>query len=200
VSKHTNINLSFFTESPDYYEDGVFHGEMNDDSFNKDRLQLLLPSCEELASFKGYKVFKRTDSFDEDNVSFFLIKDDLIQGATEIISKKQNNFCLGVWQRKSESNRGLLRSFYLEGLPNYFSSIISDKSANKFGKNFWKKLLEQAKALGHTVTVLEGSLKKEVPYDVETFENFWRNVNQDIPTFAAFVASRDRLFKITFKN
>ena len=155
MSKHNNINLSFFTESPDYYEDGVFHGEMNDDSFNKDRLQLLLPSCEELASFKGYKVFKRTDNFDEDNVSFFLIKDDLIQGATEIISKKQNNFCLGVWQRKSESNRGLLRSFYLERLPNYFPSIISDKSANKFGKNFWKKLLEQAVALEHSVTILE---------------------------------------------
>ena len=192
--------MSFFTESPDYYEDDVFHSEMNDDSFNKDRLQLLLLSCEELVPFKGYKVFKRTDNFDEDNVSFFLIGDDLIQGATEIISKKENNFCLGVWQRKVESNRGLLRSFYLEILPNYFSSIISDKSANKFGKNFWKKLLEQAVDLGHSVTVLEGSLKKEIPYDVQTFENYWRNVNQDIPSFATFVASRDRLFKIAFRN
>ena len=192
--------MSFFTESPDYYENGIFHGEMNDDSFNRDKLQLLLPSCEELVPFKGYKVFKRTDSFDENNVSFFLVEDDLIQGATEIISKKENNFCLGVWQRKAESNKGLMRSFYLEILPNYFSSIISDKSANKFGKNFWKKLLEQAVNLGHSVTVLEGSLKKEIPYDVKTFENFWKNVNQDIPTFATFVASRDRLFKITFKQ
>ena len=192
--------MSFFTESPDYYEDGIFHCEMNDDSFNRDKLQLLLPSCEELVPFKNYKVFKRTDNFDEDDVSFFLIKDDLIQGATEIISKKENNFCLGVWQRKVESNRGLLRSFYLERLPDYFPSIISDKSANKFGKNFWRKLLDQATTLGHSVTVLEGSLKKEVPCDVTTFENFWRNVNQDIPTFAAFVASRDRLFKITFKK
>ena len=198
--KNANVNLSFFTESSDYYENGIFHGEMNDDSFNKDKLQLLLSSCEELVPFKNYEVFKRTDSFDEDNLSFFLIKDDLIQGATEIISKKQNNFCLGVWQRKAESNKGLVRSFYLEGLPNYFPSIISDKSANKFGKNFWKKLLEQAVNLGHLVTVLEGSLNKEVPYDAETFENFWRNVNQDIPTFATFVASKDRLFKITFKQ
>lgn len=200
MSKKANINLSFFTESPDYYENGIFHGEMNDDSFNKDKLQMLLLNCEELIPFNNYKVFKRTDNFDEDNVSFFLIKDDLIQGATEIISKKQNNFCLGVWQRKAESNKGLLRSFYLERLPDYFSSIISDKSANKFGKNFWKKLLEQAVALGHSATVLEGSLKKEIPYDIRTFENYWRNVNQDVPTFAAFVASRDRLFKITFQN
>ena len=51
-----------------------------------------------------------------------------------------------------------------------------------------------------TVTILEGSLEKEIPYDVETFENYWRNVNQDIPSFATFVASRDRLFKIAFKN
>ena len=56
MPKNTNINLSFFTESPDYYENGLFHSEISNDSFNRDRAQLLLPSCEELVSFKDYKV------------------------------------------------------------------------------------------------------------------------------------------------
>jgi hypothetical protein len=192
--------MSFFVESPDYYEGGEFHEQMNSLDYNKEKTSDLIKDSEFLFKFKGYDVYKFQHPFFEEDVSYFLIKHGVTEGATHIASKKSNNFCLGVWQRNVPENTGLIRSFYAECLSSMYDSIISDKTANKLGMKFWEKLLNYFSEHGYQVTVLRGSLTNEEPYIHSNFLNYWTTVNKETGSDPTFVSNKNILFKIRFKQ
>ena len=191
--------LSFFTESPDYFEGGVFHSEMNDEHFNKTTFLNLKSNLIKKPSFLKYEVFENSHSFyGESNKTFYLVKDDIIEGAIEIETKSKNNFCLGVWQRNVPENKGLMRSFFINYLSQIYNSIVSGKTANKFGMSFWKKLLNYFVSNGLKVTILNGSVNNEEPYNNSTFEDYWTHVKRDKKSVQTFVSGTDKLFKFYF--
>lgn len=191
------LRTSFFVESPMYY-DGLFNEQMNDIQHNKQITSNIIRDNKPFDSFLSWIVYKVQDGFDEDNWTFCLIKDDIVDGFMEIVTSKGNNFSRGVWQRNVDTNRGLIRRFILEFLPKHYSSLVSDKTANKLGIKFYKKLLDDCMQKGYNVTVLRGSFKNEIPYDANHFEKYWHNVDRDVPTHPTFVTTKDDLFKIYF--
>lgn len=191
-------SFSFFVECPDYYEGGEFHNEMNHLPYNKGKAAHLIKSSDQLKNFKGWEVYKYPHPFYEENVSFFLIKNGVIEGATEIASKKNNNFCLGVWQRNVPENKGLLRSFYIEYLPKIYNSIVSDKTANKYGMQFWEKLLEYFTTHKYKVSVLKGSIANEEPYQHINFKDYWTSIEKEIGSDPTHISNKNILFKVYF--
>lgn len=195
----TFTSLSFFVESPDYFEGGIFHTEMNDVKRNKLTYKRLFPKLEKIKHFKTFEVYKKPhDFFGEENLTFYLIKDNIIEGAFEFETRKNNNFCLGVWQRNVAENKGLARQFVFEYLPKIYNSIVSGKTANKYGFNFWKKLMNQALSKNLKVTVLEGSPNNESVYNSTQFKNYWTRIVKDKKTDPSLISGSDRLFKIYF--
>ena len=189
------LRSSFFVESPMYY-DGNFNSEMQDIDHNRIVTKQIIEKHKPFDSFKEWDVYKIQDAFDEDVFTFCLVKNETIDAFMEIASKKENNFSRGVWQKKT--NKGLIRDFIFNFLPKYYNSLISDKTSNKLGIEFYKKLLKDAIQKQLKVTVLKGSLKNEVPYESDDFDNYWVNVNTDVPTHPTFVTFKDVLFKIYF--
>lgn len=191
------IQTSFFVESPMYY-DGVFNDQLQEPTHNKSVALEISKNNEIFSTFKSWNVYKIRDGFDENKITYCLSKDNYIDCFVEISTKSSYNFSTGVWQRK-EAKKGLARDFILNFIPKYYDSLISDKTANKLGISFYKKLLEIAVQKGYTVTVLRGSHKNEEPYDPEKFDSYWITVDKDVPTHPTFVTSKDILFKIYFK-
>ena len=195
----TFTSLSFFVESPDYFEGGIFHEEMNDKERNKLVFKKLFPKLEKIKPFNTFEVYKKPhDFFGEENSTFYIVRDNIIEGALEIETRKTNNFCLGVWQRNVAENRGLARQFVLNYLPKIYDSIVSGKTANKYGFSFWKKLIEQALSKNLKITVLEGSPNKESIYNSTQFEDYWTRIVKDKKTDPSLISGSDRLFKIYF--
>lgn len=176
------------------YYDGNFNSQMQDIDQNKVVTKQITEKHKPFDSFKEWAVYKIQDNFDDDIFTFCLIKNDTIDAFIEIASKKENNFSRGVWQKKT--NKGLVRDFIFNFLPKYYNSLISDKTSNKLGIEFYRKLLNDALQKQLKVTVLKGSLKNEIPYNPDDFENYWFDVNSDVPTHPTFVTSKDVLFKI----
>lgn len=193
----TYLQTSFFVESPMYY-DAMFNEQMNDIEHNKEVTQKIVSNSKPFDKFQNWIVYRVQDGFDEDQVTFCLIMDGVTDAFMEIVSNKGNNFSRGVWQRKSDANKGIIRSFILTFLPKYYASLISDKTANKLGIEFYRKLLNDCLQKGLKVTVLKGSIKNELPYDPNDFDSYWHNVNADVQTHPTFVTSKDDLFKIYF--
>jgi hypothetical protein len=193
----TYLATSFFVESPMYY-DGLFNEQMNDIEHNKQIAQNIISSNKPFDRFESWVVYRVVDGFDEDIRTFCLIKDGLVDAFMEIATSKDNYFSRGVWQRNTADNKGLIRNFILNFLPKHYTSLISDKTANKLGIKFYKKLLDVCIQKGLKVTVLKGSLKNEIPYHANQFESYWHNVNRDVPTHPTFVTTKDDLFKIYF--
>jgi hypothetical protein len=157
-------SLSFFVESPDYFEGGVFYEQMNDIDYNKKIYQHLYPQLTKIKPFKGYDVFERDHPlYGSENKTYYLVKENAIEGAIEIETRKNNNFCLGVWQRNVFSNKELMRSFFINYLSNIYDSIVSGKVANKLGMLFWKKLLDFFIKNKTKVTIFSGNQKEELP-------------------------------------
>lgn len=192
-----SLATSFFVESPMYY-DGMFNEQMNDIEHNKQTALSIISSNNSFDRFESWVVYRVQDGFDEDKWTFCLIKDGVVDCFMEIVTNKGNHFSRGVWQRKTVVNKGLIRNFILNFLPKYYLSLISDKTANKLGIEFYRKLLDDCIQKGLRVTVLRGSLKNEIPYKAKQFESYWHNVNRDIPTHPTFVTTKDDLFKIYF--
>lgn len=188
-------SLSFFVESPDYYEGGIFERQMNNEELNKQALQKMFPSLKELEPFKDRQVFvKDHKHYGPENKTFYLVKEEIIEGAIEIEERKVNNFCLGVWQRKVSNNKGLMRDFFVNYLPKIYSNIVSGKTANKHGFKFWKKLLDYFAENNKKVTVLNGP-KDEEPYESSNFEQYWTRVEKEKKSDPTFIDESDRLFK-----
>lgn len=192
-------SLSFFVESPDFYEGGEFHTEMNSLAFNKAKTNTLIKDSNKIEQFKHWDIYKYTHPFYEENVYFYLVKNGVIEGATEISTKKDNNFCLGVWQRNTLENKGLMRLFYIEYLPRTYSSIVSDKTANKYGLQFWEKLLKWFSENNYKISVLRGNISNEEPYQHSNFKNYWTTIEKDTKSDPTFVSNKNILFKIYFK-
>jgi hypothetical protein len=191
------LKTSFFVESPMYY-DGIFNDQLQNPVYNNKITKEIIEKNEPFSTFKNYTIYKVADGFDDSRVTYCLINGDYVDGFIEIASKSQYNFCTGVWQRNSTTNKGLIRDLVLNFIPKYYSSLISDKTANKLGINFYKKLLTDAMNMGYRVTVLNGSHKNEEIYDPNKFDSYWVNTDKDIPTHPTFVTSKDILFKIYF--
>jgi hypothetical protein len=191
------LKTSYFVESPMYY-DGVFNNQLEEPTHNKSVALEISKNNEIFSTFKSWNVYKIPDGFDENKFTYCLIKENNVYCFIEISTKSSHNFSTGVWQRK-EATKGLARDFFLNFLPKYYDSIISDKTANKLGISFYKKLLDDAISLGYTVTVLNGSHKNEEPYDPNKFDSYWISTDRDVPTHPTFITSKDILFKIYFK-
>jgi hypothetical protein len=191
------LQTSYFVESPMYY-DGVFNDQLQKLDHNKNIADGVIKKYEKFDNFKSWNVYKIPDGFDENKFTYCLIKQNNVDCFIEISKKSSYNFSTGVWQRK-DTTKGLARDFFLNFLPKYYDSIISDKTANKLGISFYKKLLDDALSLGYTVTVLNGSHKNEEPYDPNKFDSYWITVDRDVPTHPTFITSKDILFKIYFK-
>ena len=192
-------SLSFFVESPDYFEGGVFYEQMNDIDYNKKIYQHLYPQLTKIKPFKGYDVFERDHPlYGSENKTYYLVKENAIEGAIEIETRKNNNFCLGVWQRNVFSNKELMRSFFINYLSNIYDSIVSGKVANKLGMLFWKKLLDFFIKNKTKVTIFSGNQKEELPYNDSEFEEYWTHIKQDKKSIPTFVSGNDKLFKFYF--
>lgn len=191
------LQTTFFVESPMYYN-GVFNEQLQEPIYNKNVTTEISNKYDIFSNFKSHNVYKIRDGFDQNKFTYCLIKDNYIDCFVEISSRSSYNFSTGVWQRKA-TTKGLARDFILNFLPNCYDSLISDKTANKLGISFYKKLLDDAIKLGYKVTVLNGSHENEEPYDPEKFDSYWISVDRDIPTHPTFLTSRDILFKIYFK-
>jgi len=196
----TFTSLSFFIESPDYFEGGTFHTEMNDVEFNKKTLNILQSQLKQIRPFKEYEVFEKEHTvYGSDNKTFYLVsKAQIIEGAIEIETKKSNNFCLGVWQRNEKENKGLMRDFFINYLSELYTSIVTGKIANKTGMQFWKKILDYFTTNNLKVTIFSGPNKPEQPYEPLNFEDYWTHVKQDKRTIPTFVDGSDKLFKFYF--
>ena len=192
------LKTSFFVESPMYYE-GIFNDNMNDVEHNKEITKKIVSNNNPFEKFENLIVYKISDGFDEDQVTFCIVNNDIVEAFMEIASNKGNHFSRGVWQRKAKENTGLIRRFILEFLPKHYDSIISDKTSNKLGIAFYKRLLSDCTKKGLKVTVLKGSFKNETPFDMEKVETYWHNTEKDIPTHPTFVTNKDELFKIYFQ-
>ena len=129
-----------------------------------------------------------------ENKTFYLVKEDTIEGAIEIETRKGNNFCLGVWQRNVPSNKGLLRDFFVNYLPKFYKTVVSGKTANKYGMQFWKKLLDYFINADKKVTVLNGPTHEE-SYESSKFEQYWTRTEKEKRSDPAFIDGSDRLFK-----
>lgn len=190
------FSLSFFVESPDYFEGGIFHSEMNNDDYNKQYLAYMYSQLKQLEPFNRYQIFEREHPiYGPENKTYYLVNKGLIEGAVEIETKKENNFCLGVWQRNSNENKGAVRNFFVKYLPKMYKSIVSGKVANKLGMQFWKKLLEYFTKNNLKVTIFSGTCVEEQPYNNTNFEKYWTHVSKDKKTDPTFVSGSDRLFK-----
>jgi len=190
------FSLSFFVESPDYFEGGIFHSEMNNDDYNKQYLAYIYSQLKQLEPFNRYQIFVREHPiYGPENKTYYLVDKGLIEGAIEIETKKENNFCLGVWQRNSNENKGAVRNFFVKYLPKMYKSIVSGKVANKLGMQFWKKLLEHFTKNNLKVTIFSGTCVEEQPYNNTNFEKYWTHVSKDKKTDPTFVSGSDRLFK-----
>jgi hypothetical protein len=193
----TFTSLSFFVESPEYFEGGVFHNEMNDEVYNKQTFIRLNPQLKRLQSFKGYQVFELDHPiYGPENKTYYLVaNEEIIEGAIEIETKKLNNFCLGVWQRNVPTNKGLMRNFFVQYLPKLYKNIVSGKIANELGMKFWKKLLEYFVNNKLKVTIFSGVHKQEQNYEPLKFEEYWTHVKQDKKTNPTFIDGSNKLFK-----
>jgi len=196
----TFTSLSFFVESPEYFEGGVFHNEMNNEEYNKNTFVRLRPQLKQLQPFKQYEVFELEHPiYGPENKTYYLVlNQQTIEGAIEIETKKSNNFCLGVWQRDVPLNKGLMRNFFVAYLPKMYKTIVSGKIANKLGMKFWKKLLEYFVSNKLKVTIFSGVRKDEQKYNPSEFEEYWTHVKQDKKTDPTFVDGSNKLFKFYF--
>lgn len=192
-------SLSFFVESPDYFEGGVFYEQMNNVVYNKTAYKHLYPQLTEIKPFKGYKVFKRDHPlYGSENKTYYLVKENTIEGVMEIETRKHNNFCLGVWQRNVYSNKGLMRNFFINYLSNIYDSIISGKISNKLGMQFWKKLLDSFIKTNSKVTIFGGNQKEELPYNDSNFNDYWTHIKLDKKMDPTFISGTEKLFKFYF--
>lgn len=192
-----SIRTSFFVESPMYY-DAKFNSEMHIEDHNKEMFSQIKKEHSPFAKFLEWDVYKIPDKFLGDVVTFCLVQNGIIDAFMEIASNRGNNFSRGVWQRNISKNKGLIRKFITDFLPKYYKTLISDKTANKLGISFYKKLLDDCSNKGMKVTVLKGSLDNEVSYNPVDFYKYWHNVAKDIATHPTFVTFKDDLFKIYF--
>lgn len=192
------IQTSYFVESPMYY-DGVFNDQLQNSVYNTNTAKEIIKKNEPFANFKNWVVYKIVDGFDESRITYCLINNEYVDAFVEIATKASHNFCTGVWQRNDLINKGLIRDLILNFIPKYYSSLISDKTANKLGISFYKKLLNEAMNMGYRVTVLNGSHKNEENYDPYKFDSYWVTTDKDIQTHPTFITSKDILFKIYFK-
>jgi hypothetical protein len=191
------LQTSYFVESPMYY-DGIFNEQLQNLDYNNKVTKEIIEKYKPFINFKNYTVYRVMDGFDDSRITYLLIKNNLVDAFVEIASKAEHNFCTGVWQRDDQANRGLIRDLILNFIPNYYSSLISDKTANKLGISFYKKLLTDAMNMGYRVTVLNGSHQNEEAYDPSKFDSYWVTTDNDIPTHPTFITSKDILFKIYF--
>jgi ribosome modulation factor len=190
-----HLKSSFFVESPMYY-DSSFNEKMQEEHHNKEVTEKII-SNEIFDKFLNFDVYKIKDNFDDNIFTYCIVNDGLTKGFMEIASKKENNFSRGVWQKKEE--KGLMRKFVVDFLPKHHDNLISDKTANKLGISFYRKLIEDCVNKGYKVTILKGSLKNEIPFDMKNFRSYWHNVDSDVPTHPTFLTRKDDLFKIYFK-
>lgn len=184
-------NQILFVESPQYH-DANFNKDMQTLEVNTKRAQKTIQDSKKIDTFKNNDVFVREYTGDPDRITYVFIKDDTINAEVEISQKRTNTFTLGVWQYNKPENKGFVRSVFLDFLPKYYNSIVSDMVANKFGKEFWKKLLQDCINKGYKVTVLEK--QKELKYTPEMFEQYWKSNIVDDST----VMPGEKLFKITY--
>jgi hypothetical protein len=192
MSKFNEIyNQILFVESPQYY-DAKFNEDMQNLEINAKRAQKTIEDSEKIDSFQGRDVYKRFYFGDPDRYTYVFIKNGVIDTEVEMSIKKINDFSLGVWQRNTLDNKGFARSVFLNFLPKYHNAVVSDTVANKLGREFWKKLLDDAVSRGYKVTVIEK--QKEKNYYPKDFDSFWRGSIVDDSS----VMPGEKLFKITY--
>lgn len=184
-------NQILFVESPQYH-DANFNKDMQTLEVNTKRAQKTIQDSKKIDIFKNNDVFVREYTGDPDRLTYVFIQDNTINAEIEISQKRTNTFTLGVWQYNKPENKGFARLVFLEFLPKYYNSIVSDMVANKLGKEFWKKLLQDCINRGYKVTVLEK--QKELEYKPKEFEEYWKsNIVND-----STVMPGEKLFKITY--
>jgi hypothetical protein len=128
-----------------------------------------------LNSFEGREVYKIVN---QNLLYFCFIKNNIADAYAEFSIDDNGETNSGtVLQRKSEDTKGFLKRAFLNYFPNIFPSIKLDYMANKQGKEFFRKLLNESKKKGFKTSIINQITKEETPYEEDEFEQYWGSYN-----------------------
>lgn len=185
--KHILLN-----ESPSL-EDRELPIDLNKIEINRECLEMCLVKGEQLSNFEKWKVYEvKNGSY----AYFCFVAGDSVDAYTQFFINGQVVYSQTVTQKKSDYTKGLIRRAFLNYFSEKFNSIILDRIANNYGKNFFKKLLREAIEKNYKVVVLLDNIRKEIEYDENDYEIYWRRL---ITSSEQYTDESDILFKIYFK-
>lgn len=180
------------SESP-MFVDRELSSNLNDKIENKQLLQKCLDNGKLINKFENWDVYQINES---DDMFFSFVQNNVVDAYAEF-SKKDDTFkSYKVTQRKDENTKGLLRKAFLNYFSNLFPNVILDHTANNLGKEFFRKLMNQAKQRGLKTTIVNEVTKEEIPYEEDLFDKCWSAVFSDKGQLAL---PMNILFKIYFK-
>ena len=185
--KHILLN-----ESPSL-EDRELPIDLNKIEINRECLEMCLREGEKLSNFEKWKVYKVKNG---NYVYFCFVAGDSVDAYTQFFINSQVVYSQTVTQKKSDYTKGLIRRAFLNYFSEKFDSIILDRIANNYGKNFFKKLLREAMEKNYKVVVLLDNIQKEIEYDENDYEIYWRRL---IISSKQYTDESDILFKIYYK-
>lgn len=163
------VSQILMTESP-IFSDNELLVNLNDEQINKQHFNICIQSGEKIEDFENWEVFKiKKESF----VYFCFAKNNTIDAYAEFFVDGQNVNSKRVLQRKSQDSKGLLRKAFLNYFPNIFPSVKLDKIANTYGKQFFKKVMEEANKKKFRTVIVNEATNEEASYNSEDFEQYW---------------------------
>ena len=131
------IERLLVTESPIFY-DGNLSIDLDNELTNKQSLDNCVRDGQKLKKFEDWEVYK----IQKENFEYYcFIKNNIVDAYAEFFIENLNVNNKRVLQKNSASNKGLLKRAFLKYFSDIFSSVILDKRANTYGKQFFEKLM-----------------------------------------------------------
>lgn len=187
------VTKILMTESPTF-SDNELSVDLNNEQINRQYLNVCIQDGEKIKNFESWEVYE----IKKENFKYFcFVKNNSIEAYAEFFVDGQDINSKRVLQKKSQDSKGLLRKAFLNYFSNIFSSVKLDKLANIYGKQFFKKLMEEANEKKFKTSIVNEKTNEEAPYDSKEFEHYWSGqsiINNKI------VRPNNLSFKIYFKN
>jgi hypothetical protein len=147
--------------------------DLNDPEINKQFLQKCLTTGVKLNNFEKWEVYKFKDF---DDLYFCFIHEESVDAYAKFFIDGSEGYGRTVAQKRTDQTKGLLRRAFIKYFSKKFSSLILDRIANKYGKQFFKKLLQDAIENNFKVVVLLEDIKKEIAYNENDYEIYWKRM------------------------
>lgn len=186
------IERLLVTESPIFY-DGKLSIDLDNELTNKQSLDNCVRDGQKLKKFEDWEVYK----IQKENFEYYcFIKNNIVDAYVEFFIENLNVNNKRVLQKNSASNKGLLKRAFLKYFSDIFSSVILDKRANTYGKQFFEKLMSEAINGGFKTTIVNERTGEEASYIDKNFEQYW--LGKTVINNKA-VGHHNILFKIYYK-